>query len=90
MAGKLFAKSSLPSNQLTAGNEYEAEMFDLFGDTDQILIEGEIDGDVTGEDVVQATSMWTDYSSVFPTLHEQGRNLARDIEWSFITEGGSG
>ena len=54
MAGKLFAKSSLPSNQLTAGNKYvmEAEMFDvdLFGDTD--LIEGEIDGDVTGEDIV--------------------------------------
>ena len=88
MAGKLFAKSGLPSNQLTVGsNEYEAEMFDLFGDTD--LIEGEIDGDVTGEDVVQAASMWTDYRSVFPALHEQGRNLARDVEWSFITEGGS-
>ena len=59
-------------------------MFDLFGDTD--LVDSDIDANITGDDVAQASSMWTDYSSIFPTLHEQGRSLARDMEWSFITQ----
>ena len=83
-------KSHLPSNSKAAAAQYEEEMFDLFGDAD--IIEGEIHHAETNNDVMDvatssdcdaATSMWHDYSAVFPSLQERGRALAQADEWNF-------
>ena len=60
-------------------------------------IEGEIQLAVTENDITaatsapnsddDATSMWRDYSAVFPSLHERGRELARADEWNFTSYG---
>ena len=88
MADKLFTKGAFPSNQKSAAEQYELEMFELFGDHDADLVEIQI-REIKRDEEELASSMWHDYSAVFPMLNEQGRAVARSSEWQFVLEGGN-
>ena len=74
-------KTSLPSNA-TAAIEYQDEMLDLFADAD--LAGADIDAAIEAEDA-SASSLWHDYSAIFPTLQERGRSLMATEQWSFVS-----
>ena len=74
-------KTSLPSNATAAAIEYQDEMLDLFADAD--LAGADIDAAIEAEDA-SASSLWHDYSAIFPTLQEQGRSLMAREQWSFV------
>lgn len=88
MADKLFIKGAFPANQKSAAEQYELEMFELFGDHDADLVECQIP-EIQPDEEALASNMWQDYSAVFPMLHEQGRALARSSEWQFVLEEGN-
>ena len=88
MADKLFTKGAFPSNQKSAAEQYELEMFELFSDHDVDLVECQIP-EIQPDEEELASSMWHDYSAVFPMLNEQGRAVARSSEWQFVLEGGN-